>query len=79
MRFNIYYKRFFDRFHTKDLYKAINKGCIDMVFTHNPLLIILQKNKFAVKLYLNIHQPQTTILVNILYIIWLQKKNWKWY
>ena len=40
MGFTIYYKRFFDRFHTtKDLDKAINKGHIDMSFTHNPLFI----------------------------------------
>ena len=40
MGFNIYYKRFFDRFHTiKDFDKAINRGIIDMGFTHNPLFI----------------------------------------
>ena len=38
--FNIFYKRFFDRFNTiNDLDKAINRGTIDMVFTHNPLFI----------------------------------------
>ena len=40
MGFNIYYKRFFDRFNTiKDFDEAINKSPIDMVFTHNPLYI----------------------------------------
>lgn len=40
MGFTVYYKRFFDRFHTiKDFDKAINKGTIDMSFTHNPLFI----------------------------------------
>ncbi len=40
MGFSIFYKRFFDRFHTiKDLDEVINKGTIDMYFTHNPLFI----------------------------------------
>ena len=40
MGFAIFYKRFFDRFHTiNDLEKTISKGTIDMVFTHNPLFI----------------------------------------
>ena len=40
MGFTIYYKRFFDRFRTiKELDKVINKKCIDMCFTHNPLFI----------------------------------------
>ena len=38
--FNIFYKRFFDRFNTiNDLEKSINRGTIDMSFTHNPLFI----------------------------------------
>lgn len=38
--FNIFYKRFFDRFNTiNDLENSINRGTIDMVFTHNPLFI----------------------------------------
>jgi hypothetical protein len=40
MGFTIYYKRFFDRFRTiEELDKVINKGTIDMCFTHNPLII----------------------------------------
>jgi hypothetical protein len=38
--FNIFYKRFFDRFNTiNDLEKSINREPIDMSFTHNPLFI----------------------------------------
>jgi len=38
--FNIFYKRFFDRFNTiNDLEKSINREPIDMGFTHNPLFI----------------------------------------
>ena len=38
--FNIFYKKFFDRFLTeKELDEEINKGTIDKNFTHNPLFI----------------------------------------
>ena len=38
--FNIYYKRFFDRFKTiKELDEVINKGVIDVNLSHNPLII----------------------------------------
>lgn len=40
MGFNVYYKRFFDRFKTiKELDSILNKGVIDMNFTHNPNFI----------------------------------------
>ena len=40
MGFTIYYKHFFDRFATlKDLIEVLQKGTIDMKFTHNPLFI----------------------------------------
>ena len=40
MGFTIYYKSFFDKFHTiQDFDKVLNKGLIDMKVTYNPLFI----------------------------------------